>query len=237
MQPAEVCSPVHCAVHCAIHFALCLTVHCALHCVCVGDWFMTVVKRCEKEVDGSWTDKQAQAVTWLNFFIPHYRGLCVTGDGCPAKHSAPDQAPAAGEDEKRFIDGEDPQDEQKVAALEELIAKMKVDVAMFVHGHNTCRVESSHNEKAVYCCKRVEMWRNWRGKCRLVQLFHNHGVEKTAEMVRQCLGWLVTEDVRLQWRKVDRDKAKHRAIKADPSYNRRQRQLKHEVSENRLTHC
>jgi hypothetical protein len=186
---------------------------------------MTVVKRCEKEVDGSWTDKQAQASSWLGFFIPHYRGICDTGDGCPAKHSAPGQETRPGDDEKRFINGEDPQDEEKVAALEELIAKMKADVAMFVHGHNTCRVESSHNEKAVYCCKRVEMWRNWRGKCRLVQLFHNHGVEKTANVVRQHLGWQVTEDVREQWRKVDRDKAKHRAIKADPSYNRRQRQL------------
>jgi hypothetical protein len=186
---------------------------------------MTVVKRCEKEVEGSWTDKQAQAARWLDRFIPHYRGLCITGDGCPAKHSAPDQEPRAGYEEKRFIDGQDPQDEEKVAALEELIEKMKADVAMFVHGHHTCEVESSHNEKAVYCCKRVEMWRNWRGKCRLVQLFHNHGVERTAEMVRQHLGWQVTEEVREQWRKVDRDKTKHREIKADPSYNRRQREL------------
>jgi hypothetical protein len=186
---------------------------------------MTVVKRCEKEVEGSWLDKQTQAAQWLDRFIPHYRGLCVTGDGCPAKHSVPDQEPRPGYDEKRFIDGQDPQDEEKVAALEQLIAKMKADVAMFVHGHHTCWVESSHNEKAVYCCKRVEMWRNWRGKCRLVQLFHNHGVERTAEMVRQHLGWHVTEEVREQWRKVDRDKTKHREIMADPSYNRRQREL------------
>ncbi len=163
--------------------------------LCAGDWFMTVVQRCEKEVEVSWTDKQAQAARWLDRFIPHYRGLCITGDGCPAKHSAPDQEPRAGYEEKRFIDGQDPQDEEKVAALDELIEKMKADVAMFVHGHHTCGVESSHNEKAVYCCKRVEMWRNWRGKCRLVQLFHNHGVERTAEMVRQHLGWQVTDEV------------------------------------------
>ena len=186
---------------------------------------MTIVKRCEKEVEGSWADKQRQAMVWLDFFIPHYRGLCVSGDGCPAKHAASDQAPTAGGEEKRFIDGEDAQDESKIAALDELIEKMKADVSLFVHGHHTCRVESSHNEKAVYCCKRVEMWRNWEGKCRLVQLFHNHGVEKTAEMVRQRLGWQVTEEVREQWRKIDRDKAKHREIKADPSYNRRQREI------------
>jgi len=67
--------------------------------------------------------------------------------------------------------------------------------------------------------------RNWKGKCRLVQLFHNHGVDATAAMVRQHLGWQVTEEVREQWRKIDRDKAKHREIKADPSYNRRQREI------------
>ena len=26
-----------------------------------GDWFMTIIKRCEKEVHGSWADKQLQA--------------------------------------------------------------------------------------------------------------------------------------------------------------------------------
>ena len=53
---------------------------------------MTVVKRCEVEVQGSWQDKQNQAVQWLDRFVPHYRGLCVPGDGCPAKHSAPNQS-------------------------------------------------------------------------------------------------------------------------------------------------
>jgi hypothetical protein len=190
---------------------------------------MTVVKRCEKEVEGSWTDKQRRAAQWLDCFIPHYRGLCVPGDGCPAKHSASGQelqhSLRSGDIMKRWLEGDDPQDEEKIPALEELIAKMKDNVSMFVHGHHTCWVESSHNEKAVYCCKRVEMWRNWKGKCRLVQLFHNHGVEKTADMVRQHLGWQVTEEVREQWRKIDRDKAKHREIKANPSYNRRQREL------------
>jgi hypothetical protein len=190
---------------------------------------MTIVKRCEKEVDGSWAEKRRQAMQWLGFFIPHYRGLCVSGDGCPAKHSTSDQEPQhilrSGDIGKRWLDGEDPQDEGKIAALEELIAKMKADVAMFVHGHHTCWVESSHNENAVYCSKRVEMWRNWEGKCRLVQLLHNHGVEKTAEMVRQQLGWQVREEVRQQWRKIDRDKIKHREIQADPSYNRRRREL------------
>jgi hypothetical protein len=187
---------------------------------------MTIVKRCEKEVEGSWTDKQRQAVQWLDRFVPHYRGLCVSGDGCPAKHiAASDQRQPVVGIEKRFIDGKDPQDEEKIAALEELIEKMKTDVTMFVHGYHTCWVESSHNERAVYTSKRVEVWRNFRGKGRLVQLFHNHGVEKTAEMVRQHLGWQVTEEVREQWRKIDRDKAKHREIKADPSYNRRQREI------------
>jgi len=71
----------------------------------------------------------------------------------------------------------------------------------------------------------VEMWRNWKGKCRLVQLLHNHGVEATAELIRQYLGWAVTEEVREQWRRIDHDKAKHREIKANPSYNRRQREI------------
>ena len=137
------------------------------------------------------------------------------------------RVPSAGRagEEKRFIDGKDPEDEAKIAALQQLIDKMKPDVAMFVHGHHTCWVESSHNERAVHTSKRVEMWRNWKGKCRLVQLFHNNMVEKTAEMVRKELGWQVTEEVREQWKRVDRDKVTHRKIKTDASYNRRQREL------------
>jgi hypothetical protein len=195
----------------------------------VGDWFMTIVKRCEQEVNGSWADKQRQAVLWLDCFVRHYRGLCVSGDGCPAKHSTADHEAQHSlrscDIGKRWLNGEDPQDEQKIAALEELIERMKADVAMFVHGHHTCWVESSHNEKAVYCCKRVEMWRNWKGKCRLVQLLHNRGVEKTGEAIRQRLGWQVAEEVREEWRKIDRDKIRHREIQAKPSYNRRRREV------------
>ena len=37
----------------------------------LGDWFMTIIKRCEKDVAGSWADKQLQAATWLDHFVPH----------------------------------------------------------------------------------------------------------------------------------------------------------------------
>jgi hypothetical protein len=198
--------------------------------LCVlGKFFMTIVKRCEQEVKGSWADKQAQAVKWLDHFVPHYRGLCVPGDGCPAKHGASAQEPQhslrSGDIEKRWLDGKDAQDEAKIIALTELIERMKADVTMFVHGFHTCWVESAHNEKAVFCCKRVEVWVNWKGKCKLVQLFHNKGAAWTAEMVRRRLGWHVTEEVLEEWRKIDRDKTKHREIQAKPEYNRRRREV------------
>ena len=37
---------------------------------------MTVIKRCEKEVPGTWADKQQQAKTWLAHFVPHYSRRC-----------------------------------------------------------------------------------------------------------------------------------------------------------------
>ena len=51
---------------------------------------MTIIKRCEKEVQGSWADKQLQAATWLDHFVPHYTGRCVSAlnHQCPAKHTA-----------------------------------------------------------------------------------------------------------------------------------------------------
>ena len=61
-----------------------------------GDWFMVMVKRCEKEVLGSWAEKQQQAKEWLNYLVPHYCNRCRPGDGCPAKHTPVTQQPGAG---------------------------------------------------------------------------------------------------------------------------------------------
>ena len=55
---------------------------------------MTIIKRCEKEVSGSWADKQQQAKTWLAHFVPHYSGRCLPNaeDRCPASHNTADAA-------------------------------------------------------------------------------------------------------------------------------------------------
>jgi hypothetical protein len=198
----------------------------------LGDWFMVMIKRCEKEVQGSWTDKQKQAKDWLNYFVPHYCNRCQPHDGCPAKHTPVAQRPTrrlrSGEVGKRFLDETHPEDKPKIVALSSLVERMQVDVHLYVHGYHTCCVERANSERTAYTSKRVELYRNWRGKCKLVQLLHNHGATATAGWIRDRLGWQVTEEVREQWRKIDRDKAKHRQIKSDPSYNRRKRQLEEE---------
>ena len=38
---------------------------------------MTIIKRCKKEVQGTWADKQLQAATWLDYFVPLLRTLRV----------------------------------------------------------------------------------------------------------------------------------------------------------------
>jgi hypothetical protein len=190
---------------------------------------MVMVKRCEKEVQGSWTEKQQQAKKWLSYFVPHYCNHCQPGDGCPAKHTPVAQRPTrrlrSGEVGKRFLDETNPVDKSKIVALTSLMERMQEDVHLYVHGYQTCSVERANSERTAYTSKRVELYRNWRGKCKLVQLLHNHGATATASWIRDHLGWQVTEEVRDQWRKIDRDKAKHRQIKSDPSYNRRKRQL------------
>jgi hypothetical protein len=197
-----------------------------------GDWFMVMIKRCEKEVQGSWTEKQQQAKEWLNYFVPHYCNRCQPHDGCPAKHTAVIQQSTrrlrSGEVGKRWLDEAHPEDKTKIVALTSLVEKMQVDVHLYVHGYHTCCVERANSERTAYTSKRVELYRNWRGKCKLVQLLHNHGATATAGWIRDRLGWQVTEEVREQWRRIDRDKAKHRQIKSDPSYNRRKRQLEDE---------
>jgi hypothetical protein len=193
---------------------------------------MVMVKRCEKEVLGSWAEKQQQAKEWLSFFVPHYCNRCRPGDGCPAKHTPVTQQPTrrlrSGEVGKRFLDESHPDDKSKIVALSSLVEKMQVDVHLYVHGYHTCCVERANSERTAYTPKRVELYRNWRGKCKLVQLLHNYGATAAAGWIRDRLGWEVTEEVRGQWRRIDRDKAKHRQIKSDPSYNRRKRQLEEE---------
>ena len=182
---------------------------------------MTIIKRCEKEVQGSWADKQLQAATWLDHFVPHYTGRCVSAlnHQCPAKHTATMDA------SKKWLDDKHPADGVKIAALQQLIGRMKADVALYIHGYNTCAVECAHGERTVLTSKRIEYWTNWEGKCRLVQLLHNHRMRATGESLLQSLGWQMMGGVSTQLGKIDRDKAKHHQIKTSPAYNGRQKAL------------
>jgi hypothetical protein len=183
---------------------------------------MTIIKRCEKEVQGSWADKQLQAVTWLDHFVPHYTGRCLSAvdQHCPAQHT-----PAV-DGKKKWLDGERPEDKDRITALLELVGRMKADVSLYIHGYNTCAVECAHGERTVLTSKRIEYWTNWEGKCRLVQLLHNHRTRATGESLLQSLGWQVLDGVSTQLGKIDRDKAKHHQIKTSPAYNGRQKALR-----------
>lgn len=183
---------------------------------------MTIIKRCEKEVVGSWTDKQQQAKIWLDHFVPHYTGRCVPGCGCPAKHSPMD------DDSKKWLDSERPLDKAKIDELVQLIDRMKADVTLYIHGYNTCAVECAHGERTVLTSKRIEYWTNWEGKCRLLQLLHNHRTRTTGETLLQQLGWQMADDVATQLTKIDRDKAKHHQLKTAPEYNARQQAISKE---------
>ena len=184
---------------------------------------MTIIKRCEKEVQGTWADKQLQATTWLDRFVPHYCRRCVSTveqhSNCPAAHTL------SVDGSKKWLDDEHVADKVKIASLLQLIGRMKADVAMYIHGYNTCAVECAHGERTALTSKRIEYWTNWEGKCRLVQLLHNHRTRATGESLLQSLGWQVTDDVSTQLGKIDRDKAKHHQIKTSPAYNSRQKAL------------
>ena len=189
----------------------------------LGDWFMTIIKRCEKEVPGTWADKQLQAAIWLGHFVPHYSGRCVSvvdRHDCPAKHTTTQDS------SKRWLDGEHAADKVRIAALWVLVGRMKADVGLYIHGYNTCAVECAHGERTVLTSKRIEYWTNWEGKCRLVQLLHNHRTRATGESLLQGLGWQVTDGVSTQLGKIDRDKAKHHGIKTSPAYNGRQKAIR-----------
>ena len=183
---------------------------------------MTIIKRCEKEVQGTWADKQMQAATWLDHFVPHYSGRCTLAvdHHCPAKHTLAD------DDSKKWLDGEHPADKAKIAALLLLIGRMKADVGLYIHGYNTCAVECAHGERTALTSKRIEYWTNWEGKCRLVQLLHNHRTRATGESLLQSLGWQVVGDVSTQLGKIDRDKTKHHHIKTSPAYNGRKKAIR-----------
>ena len=183
---------------------------------------MTIIKRCEKEVLGTWADKQLQAATWLDHFVPHYSGRCVSvvEQHCPARHTPTVDA------SKRWLDGEHAADRVKIAAVLQLIGRMKADVGLYIHGYNTCAVECAHGERTVLTSKRIEYWTNWEGKCRLLQLLLNHRTRATGESLLQSLGWQVVDGVSMQLGKIDRDKRKHHQIKTSPAYNGRQKAIR-----------
>ena len=185
---------------------------------------MTIIKRCEKEVQGSWADKQLQATAWLDHFVPHYSGRCVPAvdHQCPAKHTPTADA------SKKWLDAEHPTDKVKVTVLQQLTGRMKADVGLYIHGYNTCAVECAHRERTLLTSKRIEYWTNWEGKCRLVQLLHNHRTRATGKSLLLSLGWQVLDGLSMQLGKIDPDKAKHHQIKTSPAYNGRQKSIRTE---------
>ena len=185
---------------------------------------MTIIKRCEKEVQGTWADKQLQAAAWLDHFVPHYCRRCVFAieqlQHCPAAHTPSVDA------SKKWLDGEHVADKVKIASLLQLIGRMKADVSLYIHGYNTCAVECAHGERTALTSKRIEYWASWEGKCRLMQLLHNHRTRVTGESLLQRLGWQVRDGVSTQLDKIGRDKAKHHQIKTSPAYNGRQKAIR-----------
>ena len=185
---------------------------------------MTIIKRCEKEVQGSWADKQLQAATWLDHFVPHYSRRCVSTveqhSDCPAAHT-----PSV-DGSKKWLDDEHVADKAKIVALQQLIVRMKADVSLYIHGYNTCAVECAHGERTVLTSKRIEYWASWEGKCRLMQLLHNHRTRATGESLLQRLGWQVMDGVSTQLDKIGRDKANHHQIKTSSAYNGRQKAIR-----------
>ena len=113
--------------------------------------------------------------------------------------------------------------------------RMRTDVTLYIHGYNTCAVECAHGERTVHTSKRVEYWSSWEGKCRLVQLLHNHRTRETGESLLQQLGWQVADGVSTHLSRIDRDKAKHHQLKTAAKYNARQKALRLEKKERAAT--
>ncbi len=186
---------------------------------------MAVIKRCEKEVPGTMTEKQEQGRKWLAHFVPHYCGRCTDGSGCPATHSTQH---SEGGEIKRYMSETDERDKGRITQLQALITQMQANVHRFIHGYNTCAVERGHSERTVLTDKRIEYWKNWLGRCKVVELLHNFGRHRTGELLYQELGWTVADEVWKEVAKIDRDKTKHRQIKSAPTYNSRKKTLEYE---------
>ena len=77
----------------------------------------------------------------------------------------------------------------------------------------------------MHTSKRVEYWSSWEGRCRLVQLLHNHRTRGTGESLLQQLGWQVAGGVSTHLGRIDRDKATHHVLKTAAEYNARQKAL------------
>jgi len=255
---------------------------------------MSTIKRCEKEVPGTLTDKRIQMCEWLDEFVPHYCARCTAK--CPSPHdnketipylveqkrlmqasiteqqqkweseqksletlrqqlksikeqlasveteekkkSLSDERvllerkikkvkskpfkmkklpPLEDDEAKHYLHDLNPIDQLKIEQLEELIDKIKGDVNHFIHGYNTCSVERAHSERTVYTSKRIEYWRSWEGRCKLVQLIHNYGVSDTVLYVLNVIGWNIDEILLAEIKKIDNDKKYHKEVKKDPS--------------------
>jgi hypothetical protein len=129
------------------------------------------------------------------------------------------------DDGKNWLNPELPEHDAVITSLLALIERLKKDNDKFIHPYNTCCVERAHSERLAYTPKRVEYWKSWQGRCRLVQLIHNYGFHDSVRMLVSGFSWSYEDAVWDMIAKLDMARQKSMERKTDPQYNARKMTL------------
>jgi hypothetical protein len=204
----------------------------------IPTFIMRLTKRAESEHIGNVADMRKQFLLWLDCVVPHYTLTC--DQACPHHQRDNDEYEEHAVDSTPRWYLNPTVHAVEIAALQQLVDRMKQSARYFIHGHNTCNTERYHRERLKVTPKLYEFWKTWSPRCALNHLLHNHGYAETHRLVLdklEAVGWsLDIEAGNAYLVAMDRERAYHARRKSDPLYNRRADQLAREFGKRRAAY-
>lgn len=143
----------------------------------------------------------------------------------PKAPKPPPRQALIGSKEKPRLNLEDALDNKKYLASVGVLNQIAARVDEYIHGYNTCGVESFNNEKLQWATKRIEYWRTWPGRALVSCLSHNDGPAFKIALLEN-LGVQVSDEMKQIVGKEIEASEKHKERQRSEKHKKRVAQLR-----------
>ena len=144
----------------------------------MGARFMSLIKQAEAKYPNNPAAMQQEWLASMVNFTAHYTdqpcGALCTGDK-PCPWSLPGADKRNSGTAKYFLDMSVPAEAAMMEKVEALLLNIRLRVRQFLHGYNTCCVESAHRQRVAHAVKDNNYYATFEGRCYQTVCWHHLG--------------------------------------------------------------